>query len=226
MSETLTLSVGGVDVWVRQFRGLREQAPGLWPLLPRLTLLLTVIAAVILGGAWLLWMSQWDGIEQGRAEEEKLRTAFREKVRQSQNLEMLRTQKTYVVAAVAKLERQLPGKAEMDAMLSEINQAGVSRGLQFELFKPGQVRLTEHYAELPIDIRMSGSYHALAGFVSDIANLPRIVTMDHLMITRQKESLAFQAVAHTYRYLDPAESQQFLAQQSETSKQKEKGRYP
>lgn len=226
MSETLTLSVGGVDVWVRQFRGLREQAPGLWPLLPRLTLLLTVIAAVILGGAWLLWMSQWDGIEQGRAEEEKLRTAFREKVRQSQNLEMLRTQKTYVVAEVAKLERQLPGKAEMDAMLSEINQAGVSRGLQFELFKPGQVRLTEHYAELPIDIRMSGSYHALAGFVSDIANLPRIVTMDHLMITRQKESLAFQAVAHTYRYLDPAESQQFLAQQSKTSKQKEKGRYP
>ena len=224
MSETLTLSVGGVDVWVRQFRGLREQAPGLWPLLPRLTLLLTVIAAVILGGAWLLWMSQWDEIAQGRTQEEKLRTAFREKIQQSQNLELLRSQKVRVMGEVAKLERQLPGKAEMDAMLSEINQAGVSRGLQFELFKPGQVRLTEHYAELPIDIRMSGGYHALAGFVSDIANLPRIVTVDHLMITRQKESLAFQAVAHTYRYLDAAESQQFLAKQAEASKQK--GRSP
>ncbi|MEK0427651.1 MAG: hypothetical protein RL001_178 [Pseudomonadota bacterium] len=226
MSEALTLSVRGTDAWVRQFRGLRERAPGLWPLLPRLTLLLAFIATVILVGAWLLWMSQWDEIEQSHAEEEKLRTAFREKVRQSQNLELLRTQKASVVAEVAKLERQLPGKAEMDAMLSEINQAGVGRGLQFELFKPGQVRLTEHYAELPIDIRMSGSYHALASFVSDIANLPRIVTLDHLMITRQKESLAFQAVAHTYRYLDPAESRQFPAQQSEASKQKEKGHSP
>ncbi len=224
MSDTYALVVRRAQAWMQQFRGLRGRAPGLWPWLPQLTLLLAFIVAVILGGAWLLWMSQWDEIAQGRTQEEKLRTAFREKIQQSQNLELLRSQKVRVMGEVAKLERQLPGKAEMDAMLSEINQAGVSRGLQFELFKPGQVRLTEHYAELPIDIRMSGGYHALAGFVSDIANLPRIVTVDHLMITRQKDSLAFQAVAHTYRYLDAAESQQFLAQQSEASKQK--GRSP
>lgn len=224
MSDAYTLWNRRVSALMQQFRGLRERSPGLWPWLPRLALMLTLLAAVILGGAWLLCLSQWDEIEQGRTEEEKLRTAFREKVRQSQNLELLRSQKVLVMAEVAKLERQLPGKAEMDAMLSEINQAGISRGLQFELFKPGQVRFTAHYAELPIDIRMSGGYHALAGFVSDIANLPRIVTLDHLMITRQKEGLAFQAVAHTYRYLDPAESQQFLAQQSEANKQK--GRAP
>lgn len=224
MSDASALFVRGSKAWMQQFKGLRDRAPGLWPLLPRLALLLAFIVVVIVSGAWLLWMNQWDEIEQGRAEEEKLKTAFRDKVRQSQNLELLRLQKARVMAEVEKLERQLPGKAEMDAMLSEINQAGVSRGLQFELFKPGQIRLTEHYAELPIDLRMSGSYHALGGFVSDIANLPRIVTMDHLTITRQKDSLAFQAVAHTYRYLDPAESQQFLAHQSESSKQK--GRSP
>lgn len=219
-------SVSGLHrgLWARQFSGLRERHPGLWPSLPRLALLLAFILAVVAGGAWLLWMSQWDELDQGQAEEEKLRTAFREKVRQSQHLELLRAQKARVMAEVAKLERQLPGKAEMDAMLSEINQAGVSRGLQFELFKPGQVQLSEHYAELPIDIRLSGGYHALAAFASDIANLPRIVTMDHLTMTRQKEGLAFQAIAHTYRYLDPVESQQFLARQSDANRQK--GRTP
>ena len=224
MSDAYARFARRAPAWMQQFRGLRDRAPGLWPWLPRLALMLACIAAFILGGTWLLWINQWDEIEQGRAAEEKYRIAFREKVRQSQNLEQLRSQKARVLAEVATLERQLPGKAEMDAMLSEINQAGTSRGLQFELFKPGQVRLTQHYAELPIDLRLSGSYHALAGFVSDIANLPRIVTVDHLMITRQKENLAFQAVAHTYRYLDPTESQRFLAQASEASKQK--GRSP
>ena len=224
MSAEQSLSALRSGSWTRQFSGLRERHPGLWPSLPRLTLLLAFVLAVVAGGAWLLWMSQWDELEQGHAEEEKLRTAFREKVRQSQHLELLRAQKERVTAEVAKLERQLPGKAEMDAMLSEINQAGVSRGLQFELFKPGQVQFSEHYAELPIDIRLSGGYHALAGFVSDIANLPRIVTVDHLAITRQKEGLSFQAIAHTYRYLDPAESQQFIARQSEANRQK--GRTP
>ncbi len=210
--------------WMQQFNGLRDRHPGLWPSLPRLVLLLTFIAVVVAGGAWVVWIDQWDALEQGRVQEERLRIAFRGKVIQSQNLDLLRAQKTRVTNEVAKLERQLPGKAEMDAMLSEINQAGIGRGLQFELFKPGQVRLSEHYAELPIDIRLSGDYHSLAGFVSDIANLPRIVTLDHLSIVRQKEALAFQAVAHTYRYLDAAESQQFLARQAEASKSK--GRNP
>lgn len=209
-----------IGLWMRQFNGLRDRHPGLWPPLPRLMLLLIFILAVVACGAWLFWTNQWDELEQGRAQEEKLRMSFRDKVIQSQNLELLRAQKTRVMDEVAKLERQLPDKAQMDAMLSEINQAGVGRGLQFELFKPGQVKLSEHYAELPIDIRLSGGYHALAGFVSDIANLSRIVTLDYLSISRQKDNLAFQAVAHTYRYLDPAESAQFLALQPKTNKQK------
>ncbi len=220
MSDTSAFRTRDFATWARQFNGLRDRHPGLWPSLPRLMLLVAFILAVVAGGAWLFWTSQWDEIEQGRAQEEKLRMNFRDKVIQSQNLELLRVQKTHVMAEVAKLERQLPGKAEMDAMLSEINQAGIGRGLQFELFKPGQVQLSEHYAELPIDIRLSGGYHALAGFVSDIANLPRIVTLDHVGISRQKDNLAFQAVAHTYRYLDPAESEQFLTLQSQTNKQK------
>ena len=95
----------------------------------------------------------------------------------------------------------------MDSLLSEINQAGTGRGLQFELFKPGQLQLRQHYAELPIDIKLTGNYHALAGFVADIVNLPRVVTIDHLMITQQKEGLqTFEAVVHTYRYLDKQET--------------------
>jgi type IV pilus assembly protein PilO len=208
------------DAWKRQFSGLRDRHPGLWPALPRLVLLLAFIAAVVAGGAWLLWIDQWDDLEQGRAREQKLRADFREKVIRSQHLDILRAQKARVAKEVAKLERQLPDKAEMDAMLSEINQAGIGRGLQFELFKPGQVQLSEHYAELPIDIRLSGSYHALAGFVSDIVNLPRIVTLDHITLSRQKDSLAFQAVAHTYRYLDAAENQQMLARRAGAAKNK------
>lgn len=220
MNEVRTLSGRDFGAWVRQFSGLRDQHPGLWPSLPRMALLLAFIAAVVGGGAWLFWISQWDELEQAHSQEEKLRIAFREKVIQSQNLDLLRAQKARVSKEVAKLERQLPGKAEMDAMLSEINQAGIGRGLQFELFKPGQVQLSGHYAELPIDIRLSGGYHALAGFVSDIANLPRIVTLDHITVSRQKDGLAFQAVAHTYRYLDAAESQQFIDRQSVAIKKK------
>jgi type IV pilus assembly protein PilO len=220
MSTVNVVSAHDSSAWMQQFSGLRDRHPALWPSLPRLLLLTLFIMAVIAGGAWLLWLSQWEALEYARAEEQKLRSVFREKVIQTKNLKLLRAQKTRVMAEVAKLERQLPGKAEMDAMLSEINQAGVGRGLQFELFKPGQVQISQHYAELPIDIRLSGGYHALGGFISDIANLPRIVTIDRLTISRQKDGLAFQAVAHTYRYLDPADSDQVLARPSGTAGQK------
>lgn len=220
MSAPLALPMPEVSTWIRQFSGLGDRHPSMWPALPRMLLLLALIAAIAAGGAWWLWSGQWDGLEQGRAEEEKLRMAFRAKIIQSKNLELLRAQKIRVMAQVAKLERQLPGKAEMDAMLSEINQAGVGRGLQFELFKPGQVQLREHYAELPIDIRLTGTYHALAAFVSDIANLPRIVTLDHISVSKQKDVLGFQATVHTYRYLDPAETQPLIARSPETHLQK------
>lgn len=206
-SATQSRSVAG-DAWLRwrvQFRGLRDRHPGLWPPLPRVLLLAVFMLLTVATGAWLFWMDQWADLEQGRIEEEKIRQTFVDKVRQSQSLDLLRKQKASVLAQVELLEQRLPGKAEMDALLSEINQAGVGRGLQFEWFKPGQVQVKEHYAELPIEIKLSGSYDALAGFVSDIANLPRIVTIDHLSIHRQKDGQLFEAIVHTYRYLDKAE---------------------
>lgn len=191
--------------WRRQFSGLRHRHPGLWPWLPCFILLLSFMLLTIMAGAWLLWVGQWEQLAQGQVDEERLRSEFVDKVRQSQSLALLRKQKLSVLAQVEALEQQLPGKAEMDALLSEINQAGMGRGLQFELFKPGPVQIKAHYAELPIEVRLSGTYHALAGFVSDIANLPRIVTIDHIAISRQKDGQAFEAIVHTYRYLDKAE---------------------
>jgi type IV pilus assembly protein PilO len=201
---------------------LQERHPGLWPILPRLLLLLAFTLLLIAAGAWLLWMDQWEQLEKGQAEEEKIRQEFIDKIRQSQNLDLLRKRKVAVLAQVEKLEKQLPGKAEMDALLSEINQAGVGRGLQFELFKPGQLQLTEHYAELPIAIKLTGNYHALAGFVSDIANLPRIVTIDNLSISRQKDGQIFEAIVHTYRYLDKAEVEAQKKHQEDLQKGKKR----
>ena len=147
---------------------------------------------------------------------------FRNKLAQAINLPELRKQKSQVEEYVTQLEKQLPGKAEMDALLSEINQAGVGRGLQFELFKPGQLQLTEHYAELPIAIKLTGNYHALAGFVSDIANLPRIVTIDNLSISQQKDGQIFEAIVHTYRYLDKAEVEAQKKHQEDLQKGKKR----
>lgn len=202
-----TITLHTMQIWSRQFKGLQGRHPGLWPRVPRLTLIISLLLSVIAVGAWLCWLDQWEAIDQARVEEDQLRNLFRHKVGQAQNLDVLRQKKIAVVARVEILGRQLPGKSEMDSLLSEINQAGAGRGLQFELFKPGQLQLRPHYAELPIDIKLTGNYHALAGFVADIANLPRVVTIDHLMVTQQKEGLqTFEAVVHTYRYLDKQET--------------------
>ena len=161
---------------------------------------------VVMAGGWLVWTAQWEALASGQAEELRQKQAFTEKVRQSGHLDILRQQKIKVQSQVDKLEQQLPGKSEMDALLSEINQAGINRGLQFELFKPGQVRLHDFYAELPIEIKLTGNYHALAGFTSDIANLQRIVTLDRIAITQLREGVqSFEGVVHTFRYLDKDE---------------------
>jgi type IV pilus assembly protein PilO len=199
--------VQAIQAWGQQFTQLRGRHPGLWPVAPRVTLFAVLLFGVIAAGAWWCWLDQWEMLDHTRAEEGELRKLFRHKVGQAQNLEALRQKKAAVSARVEVLGRQLPGKSEMDALLSEINQAGTGRGLQFELFKPEQLRLRSYYAELPIAIKLVGNYHALAGFVSDIANLPRVVTIDHLVLNQQKEgALSFEAVVHTYRYLDKEEA--------------------
>ena len=220
-NKALLNKVQVIQAWGQQFTQLRGRHPGLWPVAPRITLFAVLLFGVIAAGVWLCLIDQWEILDHERAQESELRKLFRHKVGQAQNLEALRQKKAAVSDRVDALGRQLPGKSEMDAMLSEINQAGSGRGLQFELFKPDQLRLRPYYAELPIAIKLVGNYHALAGFVSDIANLPRVVTIDHLVINQQKEGVqSFEAIVHTYRYLDKEEASEqakrLLASQKKT----------
>ncbi|RYE76874.1 MAG: hypothetical protein EOO80_12050 [Oxalobacteraceae bacterium] len=157
-----------------QFQNLNGRHPGQWPLLPRVLCGVGVLLAVLALGWYFYWDGQLEELSMGEQEEQRLREAYKSKVQQAVNLEALRKQKEQVGEYVATLEKQLPSKAEMDALLSDINQAGLGRGLQFELFKPGQVVVKEYYAELPIDIKITGNYHDVGAFTSDVANLPRI----------------------------------------------------
>lgn len=194
------------ELILAQFRGLNGQHPGQWPFVPRLACALGVTLLVITLGWFFYWDSQLVELDAGEQAELRLRETYRGKLQQSINLDALRKQKEKVSEYVATLEKQLPSKAEMDALLSDINQAGLGRGLQFELFKPGQVVVKDYYAELPIDIKISGNYHDVGAFTSDIANLPRIVTLNNMSLIAGKDgNLTLDAVAKTFRYLDPDE---------------------
>lgn len=193
---------------VSQFRGLDGKEPGQWPWLPKLAVsLLLAIAMVVLG--WVALLSDVDTqLQAERNKEPLLKQDYRSKLSQAVNLEELRKQKLQVEEYVTQLEKQLPGKAEMDALLSDINQAGIGRGLQFELFRPGQHLVKDYYAELPISVKVSGRYHDLGAFAADVANLSRIVTLHNLNIASTKDAgglLAMEATARTYRYLDANE---------------------
>jgi type IV pilus assembly protein PilO len=164
--------------------------------------------AVVVVGWFLLLSTANDELEAERAKEPTLKNDYRNKLAQAVNLPELRKQKLQVEEYVTQLEKQLPGKAEMDALLSDINTAGLGRGLQFELFRPGQVVVKDYYAELPIAIKVTGRYHDIGAFAADVANLSRIVTLHNLNITSGKDngsSLSMEATARTYRYLDPSE---------------------
>ncbi|MFZ6864476.1 type 4a pilus biogenesis protein PilO [Undibacterium sp. Ji67W] len=190
-----------------QFRDLNGLHPGLWPIVPRLAAALAVLVVVIL----LSWFFYWDGqneeINQKQQEEVKLKQEYKEKLQQAINLDALKDQRVLVQQYVAAMEKQLPSKAEMDALLSDINQAGAGRGLQFDSFKPGVVSVKDYYAELPIDIKLTGNYHDLGEFVADIAKLPRIVTLNNLSISSNAKdsNLTLEVVAKTFRYLDKDE---------------------
>ena len=189
-----------------EFRGLTLDNVGAWPMVPRIALWLFVIAACAVGGWFGLWSGQKEQLEQLQAEEIKLKEEYRSKLQQAINLDELRKQREQVSQFVLTLEKQLPSKSEMDALLSDINQAGVGRGLDFELFRPGQTNVREYYAELPIAVKLAGKYHDLGAFASDIANLPRIVTLNNLNVTTGRTgNLTLDATAKTYRYLDPEE---------------------
>lgn len=189
-----------------QFRNLDSQNPDTWPALPRyaLFLLVSVVVVILL---WFVWLESSDAeLEVERANETKLKDDYKAKLIKAVNLDVLTKQREQVLQYVTQLEKQLPSKAEMDALLSDINQAGLGRSLQFELFRPGQVLVKDYYAELPIAVRVTGRYHDMGAFAADIANLSRIVTLNNLVIQPVKDSaLSMDATVKTFRYLDTDE---------------------
>jgi type IV pilus assembly protein PilO len=191
---------------VGQFKGLNPNEPASWPMVPRVLVCFALMAAIV-AALWFVWLSSSDeelGNEQKK--ELTLREDYKKKLAQAINLDALKKQREQVQQYVTQLEKQLPSKAEMDALLSDINQAGLGRSLNFELFRPGGVSVREYYAELPIAIRVTGRFHDIGAFASDIANLSRIVTLNNLSIAPAKDgTLTMDATAKTFRYLDQDE---------------------
>jgi type IV pilus assembly protein PilO len=206
-----------------QFEGLSGRPPGQWPLAPRLLCGLGVMAAVVAAGYFFYWSGQFEEHDSLAATELALKGQYRTKMAQAINLPALKLQKIQVDQYVDRLQKQLPGKAEMAALLSDINQAGIGRGLTFDLFKPGSVVVRDYYAEQPIEIRVVGSYHDIGAFASDMANLPRIVTLNNMSLNTTKEGvLVLDAVAKTFRYLDMDE----VASQRKSAADAKKGNTP
>jgi type IV pilus assembly protein PilO len=208
----------GADI-ASQFEGLQGRHPGLWPLAPRLLCAAGVMAAVLGLGYFFYWSGQFEEQQALAAQEQTLRNDYKAKMAQAINLEALEAQQQQVNRYVERLEKQLPSKAEMAALLSDINQAGVGRGLQFQLFKPGQVVVRDYYAELPIDIKVTGTYHDIGEFAADMAKMPRIVTLNNLNLNAGANgALQLDAIAKTFRYLDQDE----LDAQAKARKSKKK----
>ena len=189
-----------------QLTGLDLNDPPSWPALPRF-LLCAFVTLVVVVALWFVWLDASDEeLTAEKAKEVELKEGYKKKLKLAVNLEVLKKQREQLQQYVTQLEKQLPSKAEMDALLSDINQAGLGRSLQFELFRPGQVIVKDYYAELPIAVRVTGKYHDLGAFAADIANLSRIVTLNNLSITPVKDgNLVLDATAKTFRYLDSEE---------------------
>ena len=191
---------------VGQFRGLNPNDPASWPMIPRAALCAALMIAIVVA-LWFVWLTNSDAeLEAERAKEVVLRDDYKKKLAQAVNLDALKKQREQVQQYVTQLEKQLPSKAEMDALLSDINQAGLGRSLNFDLFRPGNVSVKEYYAELPIALRVNGRFHDVGSFAADIANLSRIVTLNNVSVAPGKDgSLVMEATAKTFRYLDSEE---------------------
>lgn len=202
-----------------QFQNLNMQEPGQWPPAPRYVSFIVVALLTVVLGWFAVLSDEQSALDAEREKEPQLKEDFNNKLTQAVNLPELRKQKSQVEEYVLQLEKQLPGKAEMDALLSDINQAGLGRGLQFELFRPGGIVMRDYYAEQPIAIKVTGRYHDIGSFTADVSNLSRIVTLHDMSIiapgatggqnapprTDTNATLTMEATARTYRYLDPNE---------------------
>lgn len=188
------------------FKSLDARDVGNWPVVPRVVVLLALFAAILLAGWWFDWRMQMEDLENKRQQEAKLKDEYLGKMKQAVNLDEYRKQLAEIDRSFGALLKQLPNKSEMESLLVNINQAGLGRGLQFELFKPGSETIKDFYAELPITIRLTGGYHDLGAFAGDVAKMPRIVTLGEMGVNVQSEGqLKMDAIATTYRYLDEEE---------------------
>jgi type IV pilus assembly protein PilO len=192
---------------IEELRTLDPKQPGNWPWPVKVGALVLIFVVIQVAAGFLFWKEQSDQIEAGRQEVEKQKQTFLEKKKLAVNLEAYKQQRAEIEQAFGALLKQLPNKSEMDALLIDINQAGLGRGLAFELFKPAPVEnFTEFYAELPVNIKVTGNYHDLGAFASDVAKMPRIVLLTDLKLDPPKDGvLGMEAVAKTYRYLDEEE---------------------
>jgi type IV pilus assembly protein PilO len=203
-------------------RRLNLRDAGNWPLAPKLGILAFLFLVIVAAGAYFDWKDQYEALDKAETEEAALRAQYTDKKNKAINYDLYRQQLAEIEQSFGALLKQLPNKSEMDALLTDINQAGLGRGLAFELFKPAaSERMAEFYAELPIAIRITGNYHDMGAFASDVAQLPRIVTLNDVAIANDKGVLTLDAVAKTYRYLDEEE----VAKQRRLAKEaKEKGK--
>jgi type IV pilus assembly protein PilO len=191
---------------LEDLRRLNPRDIGSWPALPKLGALFILLLLLVFAGYWFDWQNQLEELARDRAKEQELRTAFLDKKKQAVNLEAYRKQLAEIEESFGEMLKQLPNKSEMEALLTDINQAGLGRGLQFELFRPAQSETaSEFYAELPITIKLAGNYHDIGAFASDISQLSRIVTLNDIALSTTKTGLTLDAVAKTFRYLDDSE---------------------
>jgi type IV pilus assembly protein PilO len=195
-------------VILEDFRTLNPKDVGAWPVVPRVTILLTGFVVMLVAGWWFLWSDQLDVLEAAQKNEEKLKEEFLSKKQQAVNLVLYTQQLSEIDRSFGALLKQLPNKSEVESLLVEINQAGMGRGLQFELFKPGQETVKDFYAELPISVKLTGNYHDFGAFAGDIGRLSRIVTLNNMTISiaaGKDGGMAMDAVTKSFRYLDENE---------------------
>lgn len=208
--------------FIEELKNVDPKTPGSWPWLIKITAFVAIFFVVVAAGAVLDWQGEWDNLQNVRQEEQKLRDSYLAKKREAINLDIIKKQLIDTQQSFGALLKQLPSKSEMDALLTDINQAGLGRGLQFELFKPGSEVATGVFTEQPISIKVTGNYDDLGKFSSDISQLPRIVTLNDISISSDSKGggLSMDAIAKTYRYLDDDE----LAAQKKAAKANEKNK--
>ena len=206
-----TSPAGQVDIKtiLDDFRNLNPKDVGAWPLAPRVATLLGLFAVILLAGWWFVWNDELDTLAARQQDEIKLKEQYLAKKAQAVNLDLYTQQLSEIDRSFGALLKQLPNKSEVESLLVEINQSGMGRGLQFELFKPGAEVSKDFYAELPINVRLTGSYHDFGAFAGDIGVLSRIVTLNNISISVNPQakdgSLVMDAVTKTFRYLDDEE---------------------